>query len=287
MSEIIKISAGDISVQISTHGAELKSVKKGDREFLWSGDPEIWSGQAPLLFPICSGLKDDKFVFEGKEYSLNKHGYAKFSEFEVETCTKDSVTFLLCSDSESIKCYPFKYELRVTYSITGDKIRIDYSVKNTDDKSMYYSIGAHEGYACPEGIENYSVVFEKAEDLRGSIIEGSLLSYEKNTVAENCKELPLKQEYFAVDALIFTDIVSKKATIKNLTTGKPVIEVDFNGFDILLIWTKPGAPYVCLEPWCGITDFVDSDYDITRKPYIIKVEPGQESKRSHSITLYN
>lgn len=286
MSELIKISNGCISAQISTLGAELKSIKLGEKEILWEGDPAIWSGQAPLLFPICSGLKDDKFIFKGKEYNLTKHGYAKFSEFEIENNNSSSATFLLRSNPETLKCYPFEYELRVTYTLENNAIRVDYKVTNTGNTNMYYSIGAHEGYACPEGIENYSIVFEKTEDIMCNKIDGHLLSYEKNMIAENCKELPLKQEYFAIDAIIMTDIKSKKAAIRNLETGKIVVEVDFNGFENLLIWTKPNAPYVCIEPWCGITDYTDSDYDITKKPYIIEVLPGEESLRCHSITLF-
>ncbi len=287
MSEIIKISNGHMSAQISTLGAELKSVKLGEKEILWEGDPAVWSGQAPLLFPICSGLKDDKFIFEGREYNLTKHGFAKFSEFEIESSKSDSATFLLRSNPESLKGYPFEYELRVTYTLINDTIKIDYAVKNMGNKNMYYSIGAHEGYACPEGIENYSIVFEKTEDIMCNKIDGPLLSYEKTMIAENCKELPLKQEYFEVDAIIMTDIKSQKAAIRNLKTGKISVEVDFNGFENLLIWTKPNAPYVCIEPWCGITDYVDSDYDITKKPCIIEVLPGEESLRCHSITLFD
>lgn len=287
MSDIISISNDCISAQISTLGAELKSVKLGEKEILWEGDPAVWSGQAPLLFPICSGLKDDKFIFEGKEYNLTKHGFAKFSEFEIESNDSSSATFLLRSNSETLKCYPFEYELRVTYTLENNVIRVDYKVANIGNTNMYYSIGAHEGYACPEGIEKYSIVFEKTEDIMSNKIDGHLLSYEKTMIAENCKELPLKQEYFNIDAIIMTDIKSQKAAIRNLETGKIVVEVDFNGFENLLIWTKPNAPYVCIEPWCGITDYVDSDYDIIKKPCIIEVLPGEESLRCHSITLFD
>lgn len=282
MSKQVTISNNDISVIISTFGAEIKSVTKSGKELIWEGNPEYWSGQAPLLFPICGGLKDDKFVFEGKEYNLPKHGYARLSEFELESHDIEKAVFLLRSDDESLKQYPFEYELRVIYTLDKSKLNVEYNVKNMTDKNMYFSIGAHEAYACPEGIEEYSIVFDKAEDLNASRLEGNFLKYETVNVGKNISEFPLKTEYFATDALVFLDLKSKKVSLKNRKTGE-AIEVDFNGFPYLLLWTVPGAGYICIEPWCGIPDFVDSDYDITKKKGIIKVLPESICSKTHSI----
>lgn len=284
MAEQVKISNGNISAVISTIGAELKSVKKDGQEILWEGDPTVWAGQAPLLFPICGGLKDDKFIFEGREYILEKHGYARHCEFEVEKSGTDSAVFLLRSDAESLEKFPFEYELRVAYALEGNTVKVSYEVKNTDSKIMYFSIGSHEGYACPEGIEEYSVIFECEEAMESNDLDGNLLKYDKVTVSEKGRELPLKYEYFAVDALVFTDLKSRKATLKNRKTGKS-IEVVFKDADYLLIWTKPGAKYICIEPWSGIPDFVDSNYDITQKTGITALEAGKVYTFNHTINL--
>ena len=148
MAEQLKITNGVITALISTKGAELKSVVKDGKEYLWDGNPDIWSGQAPLLFPICGGLKDDKYRFEGKEYTLKKHGFARLSEFEIERKEEASITFILRSKEEIKKQYPFDFELRVTYTLLENKIDVAYSVKNVGSGDMYFSIGAHEGYAC-------------------------------------------------------------------------------------------------------------------------------------------
>ena len=282
MSKQVTISNNDISVIISTFGAEIKSVIKNGKELIWEGNPEYWSGQAPLLFPICGGLKDDKFVFEGKEYNLPKHGFARLSEFELESHDSEKAVFLLRSDDESLKQYPFEYELRVIYTLDNSKLNVEYNVKNISDKNMYFSIGAHEAYACPEGIEEYSIVFDKAEDLNASLLDGNFLKYETVNVGENVSEFQLKTEYFTTGALVFLDLKSKQVSLKNQKTGE-AIEVDFNGFDYLLLWTIPGAGYICIEPWCGIPDFVDSDYDITKKKGIIKVLPKHICSKNHSI----
>lgn len=284
MSKEIKISNGYIDVVISTMGAEMKSITKGGKEMLWSGDPAVWPAQTPLMFPICGGLKDDKFIYDGKEYILEKHGYGRKVEFELEKADNESATFLLVSNEESHKVYPFDYELRVTYTLDKTKVNIEYNVKNTTDGDMYFSIGGHEGYACPEGIEEYSVIFPETEDLVSNILNGNLLEHNTRNLGTNTNELPLKYEYFAVDAQVFLNLKSKKATLKNRATGEERT-VEFEGFDFFLLWTKPGAKYICMEPWCGCQDFMDSDYDITKKRGIIKLAKNETCVKTHSIEV--
>lgn len=282
MAKQLTIANEYIRVTISAQGAQMQSIIKDGKELLWEGDPAVWSGQAPVLFPICGGLKDDKYVFEGKEYTLKKHGFARNSEFEVETQEPERAVFLLRADEERLGQYPFACEFRVIYSLDKTKINVEYNVKNLSGKDMYFSFGAHEAYACPEGIEDYSVIFEVPEELNSNILNGNLLEYETVHIGSDVKELPLKYEYFAVDALVFLNLKSRKATLKNRKTGKE-ITVTFDGADYFLLWTKPGGKYICLEPWCGIQDFVDSDYDITKKPGIRKLSPDSVYAWKHSI----
>lgn len=284
MSELITISNGVLTAQISTLGAEIQSIKKDGEELMWQGDPAFWTGRAPVLYPICGGLKDDKFVFEGKEYFLEKHGFARHKDFKVESVEDDKVTFLLASDSESLKIYPFENELRITYTLIDNKVDVKYAVTNTGNKKMYFSIGAHEAYACPEGIEEYSLIFEHKEDLRHTHSDGNLLIEEDELVAENTNELPVKTKYFEIDALILLGLKSRVVELKNRKTGRKVI-LDFNGFDDFLVWTKPGAKYLCLEPWAGLPDYVDSDYDITHKPEILEADVGETVTKTHIITF--
>lgn len=284
MSKEITISNGILTATISTLGAELQSLKKGERETIWDGDPKFWSGRAPVLFPICGGLKDDKFIFKGQEYTLEKHGFARLKEFEVENAGEATATFLLKSDDETLKAYPFENELRITYTLVDNKLDVKYAVTNLSSDNMYFSIGAHEAYACPEGIEEYSVIFEQNEDIRHTLNAGNLLVREDTLILENTNELPLKTEYFEIDALILLSIKSRKASLKHRKSGR-TITLDFNGFDSFLIWTKPGAGYVCLEPWAGLPDFVDSDYDITHKPEIIEAKARETVVKNHIIEI--
>lgn len=282
MAEQLILSNDILKAIFSTKGAELLSVEKDGKEKIWVGDPDVWALHAPLLFPICGGLKDDKYIYEGKEYTLQKHGYIRFVEFEVESHSDTKLVFLHRWDSETLSQFPFHYELRVIYTLEDSALKVDYNVKNLDDTCMYYSIGAHEGYYCPEGIEEYSIIFDKSENLDSNILNGNLLEYETINVGKNTCELPLKYEYFAVDALVFLNLASRKVSLKNRKNGNE-IGLEFDGYDAFLLWTKPNANYICLEPWCGHQDFVDSNYDFINKKGIIKLSGREEKTKTHKI----
>jgi galactose mutarotase-like enzyme len=282
MSKEIKITSESLKVTISTMGAEITSIKKGEKELIWQADPNVWKGHAPLLFPTCGGLKEDKFVYCGKDYTMPKHGFARTSEFEIETVTENSAAFLLKSNSETKNCYPFDFELRVIYSLNKSELTVTYNIKNMTNGDMYFSIGSHEAYSCPDGISEWSIIFEKSEDFIATPVNGPLLTYDENVILKNTRILPLKDEYFEIDALVFQNLKSRKLILKNDRTGYE-IGLDFDGFPYLLVWTKPNAKYICIEPWCGIPDFVDSNFDITKKKGIMRLEKEGNTTRTHKI----
>lgn len=281
---MITIKNDYLTAKINEVGAELKSLVCNDIQYIWTGDERFWAGSAPLLFPICSGLKDDEYYLDGKKYTLQKHGYARFYKFEVENQMEDSVTFLLCSNEESLKQFPFRYELRVTYTLENKTLKVKYDVKNLSDDTMYFSIGAHEGYYCPEGIEEYDVILPEAETLDSTVLEGNVLGNNKVRIIENSNRIALKYDYFAVDALVFKDMKARSAVLKNRNNGKAV-KVTFEGCDYFLLWTKPDAPYICLEPWCGISDNKDTDKNFKTKEGIRQIAAGGNFVNEHSIEV--
>ncbi|MBQ2898024.1 MAG: aldose 1-epimerase family protein [Clostridia bacterium] len=273
-----------ISVIISTLGAEIQSIKKDGKEMIWQGKPGFWSRHAPVLFPVCGGLKNDEFVYDGKKYHLTKHGYARDTEFLLESHDRNKAVFLHKSDQQTIKVFPFEYELRIIYTLEKSKLNIEYNIKNLLEKTMYCSIGAHEAYCCPGGIEKYSIKFEQQEDLNSLKLKDALLSNETFSVGKNTNEIKLSYKYFVpeIDTLVFSHLKSKKAWIKNNETDER-IEIEYQGFDYLGIWTVKDAEYICFEPWCGIPDFADTDGDITKKKGILKIPPKERVIKKHSI----
>ncbi len=284
MSELITIQNGTLAVTVSTYGAEMHSVKCGEKEYLWGGDPAVWASHAPIMFPICGGLKEDKFEYAGREYSLNKHGFAKFSEFTVECHEGDRAVFLLTSNEESLAKYPFDFEFRVGYTLLGNTVKVDYTVKNLTDGEMYFSAGGHEAYLCPEGIEEYELVFEKPERLTHNPLHGNLLATEPVVLGESVTHFPLRYSDFDIDALTFLNLASRSVTLKGEDRQ---VRIDFRDFDYMFIWTKPKmrAGYICVEPWAGIPDFEGSSYDFTEKAGILRLARGEEKTLCHTITI--
>lgn len=281
---MITIKNEFLTAKINEMGAELKGLEFNGTKYLWEGNPDVWAGSAPLMFPVCGGLKDDKYILNGKEYTLGKHGYARKKLFEVESVTDHSAVFLHKSNDETKKAFPFDYELRVIYTLDNKTLKVDYSVKNLSDDTMYFNIGSHEGYYTPEGIEDYDVIFPQNETLNSYVLYGNILSNQKLPIIKDQNILPLYDKYFTIDAVVFKDLKSKSAMLRNRKTGK-ALRIDFPDDNYFVLWHVPNAPYICLEPWNGIHDIVGSSYDITEKEGITSLNANTEFKHTHSITI--
>lgn len=282
---VISLKNECLTADISTHGAEIVSLKSlAGTEFIWGADPKVWACHTPVLFPICGGLKDDEYVLSGVTYHMPKHGFAKMVDYKVEQQTETRAVLCYTPDEEHKAMFPFEYEFRVIFTLSGSSLSVSYDVTSKDSRTMYFSVGAHEGYACPGGIEGYSVIFEKEENLDRQMLDGNLLSDDVVRMAENTNVLPLKNDYFEADAAVFKHLKSRRVTLKE-NGGSRSVTVEFPGHDFFLLWTKVGAEYICLEPWCGVQDPVDSDKDITKKEGIISLCPGGHYAATHTITV--
>jgi len=281
---IVTIKNEYLTVEISTFGAEIKSVKSSKgTEFIWCADPGIWENSAPILFPVCGALKNECFTYKGKTYKMEgKHGFARFTEFAVKDISDTKAVFSACETEETLKHYPFAFEFEAIYELKGDTIDIKFSVTNKGEDTMYYSVGCHEGYACPEGIGEYEVVFPEETTLVNHLTEGPLMNGETEIYAKECTVLSLNPEIFKIDSLIFVDSGISSVKLRHKNSSKRVT-VTFPGFDALLFWQQVGAGYICIEPWKGLPDYVDHDGDLTKKARILTVEPGKTDVSVHSI----
>ena len=284
---LIEIKNEKLSVGINTFGSELMYIRAHDgTDFLWTGDKEVWSYRAPVLFPICGGLKDDTYILNGKKYTLPKHGFARKSEFTGKLINAEKAEFILESNKDTLKKFPFKFRFKIIFELKDNELKVSNILENLSDTKMYFSLGAHEGYYCPEGIEEYYIEFDERVTLDSFILNGNLLEDKTVRIIEEEKRLDLKYEYFLVDALVFKNIGFHKASLVHKGNSKKVT-VEFNDSNYFLLWTKPEANYICLEPWNGIQDGMDSDYDITKKEGIISLERGKIFKAVHTISCFN
>ena len=235
------------------------------------------------MFPICGGVTNDEYEYGGIKYKLPKHGFARKRVFALESAADNAATFLLRSDDGTRGSYPFDFELRARFGLYGDTLVTDYIVTNAGEGDMPFSVGAHEGYACPKGIAAYDLVFERPESLSANVLHGNLLGHDTIPVLEG-DTLALDPKYFEVDALVFTGVKSRQVTLRNRASGRGV-SVRFDGFPYLLVWQKYGAPYICVEPWSGLPDFTDASGRIADKAGIIVAAPGETVVRTHTIRL--
>ncbi len=273
-----------LSAEISELGAELKSLKKDGFEYMWSGDSRVWANTAPVLFPTLCALKDGKYILDGKTYCMTKHGFVRGKQFAVENADNSSATLLYTHNDDTLAMYPFKFEFRVIFTLKDSSLEVEYRVTNLNESNMYFSVGAHEAYATPEGIEDYDIIFPKKEDLETVLLDGGLLQKHTMTIGKNTEYLPLYDKYFILDTLIFKNLKSRELVLKNRKTDRS-IRVEFPDCDYLAIWHKVSAGYICIEPWSGLPDNIDTDHDITHKEGILTLAPHGKYSNIHTITV--
>jgi galactose mutarotase-like enzyme len=286
------IESADLLVEVNSIGMELSSIrsKHSNQEYLWQGNPAFWTGQAPVLFPIIGALKNGQLNYQGKFFELPKHGLVRNSVKPklIESGT-DFLRFGMAWDAETLEIYPFKFSLEITFLLDGKSLQIQHWITNSADESMLYSIGGHPAFNCPlranENYEDYYLEFEEEETAATWLIDQSgLISLEQKPILDHTKNLPLHSHLFDYDALIFKNLKSSSVKLVHQTKG-PVLAVDFEDFNYLGIWAKPAAPFVCIEPWLGIADSVDSSQNFEEKEGILKLASGQSYQKIYSISI--
>ncbi len=279
----ITISNKIISAEINSFGAELISLNKNSKNYIWTINKTFWDKTSPILFPIVGSLINDNYTISNKKYSLPRHGFARNHEFVLKQQSDDSVTFSLTENKQSLEIYPFQFELEVNYTLEGNKLNIGYSVINNSNSKMPFSIGAHPAFAIDSNFEDYSLQFENDSSLVSSELKNGLFSGSTNDIILENNHLPLSYSLFEKDALVFKNLKTKKLLI--LKDQKPHIKINFDSFPHLGIWTKNNAPFLCIEPWQGYADSVNSNGDIFKKEGIITITEGESYQASFSIEL--
>jgi len=280
-----------LKVGIKTKGAELTSVfhKKTNLEYMWSADPAFWGKSSPVLFPIVGTLKGDVFQYGGKSYSLPRHGFARDYDFEVERKEGDRAIFLLKSSDETLRKYPFEFELRLHYSLAENNLRVTYDVKNVGDGVQYFSIGGHPAFKVPlvtgARYEDYFLEFQKKETTGRWPLAGGLVKTEPVPLLDDSKVLPLTRALFSDDAVVLKRLRSTSVSLRSRNDGHG-LDFNFEGFPFLGIWAAPNANFVCIEPWCGIADSVNHNQDFVKKEGIEKADAGGSWVKTWAVKFY-
>lgn len=280
-----------LKIQTKKSGAELTSIQYNGKEMLFQGAKVLdsngniyWKRQAPILFPIVGQLKNSQTQIEGETYEMSQHGFARDMDFEEISKTENKHHYMLKYNEETLKKYPYKFELHVIYEIIGDTLTVTYKVKNIDDKIIYFGLGGHPAFNCDYSNGEYEIVFSENEDKIVFLkLKNGLIDIEKaqNILQDN--KICLKEDTFDNDAVIMKNLKSNKVILQNHETNQKILELDFTGFPYLALWSKKGAPFVCIEPWQNTADKIDSVQIYKDKENIIELPKDKKFECKYSI----
>lgn len=282
------------TAQIETLGAELKSYKnETGKEFIWNSNPDFWPRSSPLLFPSIGNLRNGRTIINGTEYEIPKHGFARDTDMEYEIEADNKISFFCQENEETLKCYPFRFRLRLTYELNGPALHITYLVTNKDDKDMYYHLGAHPGFMCPleedEKFSDYVLKFPCEETCDSPTYDLENMQFDpvnSKRYLDHSDTLKLDYSLFNIDALVFPHLKSKSVQLLNPSTGKG-IQVDYPDFATIAFWTPADieAPLLCIEPWNGAAIFADEDDHFVNKKDIQTLKAGESKAYELGIRI--
>lgn len=280
----------------SKYGAELVSFKINGEEKVHQGENCIdengriyWRRHWPVLFPTVGKCKKNQTIINGRTYEMQQHGFARDMEFEPLTKLDNFHSYVFRSDNKLIDKYPYEFSLTVTYRTDGNKLTTIYKVVNEGDTDMPFGIGGHPAFKINrEELDkgNYYLEFEEEEDKIHFLylVDGLIgTEYAKN-ILENKKVVPLNASSFSNDAIIMKGLKSNKVSLKN--NGKTILTMDFTGFPYLAVWTKPKAPFICIEPWMTTADNVNGSGVFRQKTDILLLPPKQEYECKYTVEFF-
>ena len=281
-----------LRVQVNPMGAELSSLfnKSTELEYIWSGDPSYWGKKSPVLFPIVGTLKDNRYFINGKTYSLNRHGFAREKMFTIIHQSPSSLHLELISDEDTLQVFPFHFNFSVIYSISSDSLSVNYHVKNTGKEMMYFSVGGHPAFRLPLTdqlvYDDYYLSFNKSELAdRWPISKEGLIESTSVAFLDNTNHLKLSKSLFYKDAIVLKGLDSDVLQIKSDLHPRG-LSFTFKGFPFLGIWAAKEADFICIEPWCGIADSIDSTQLLTEKEGIVNLNAGEVFERTWMVTTW-
>jgi galactose mutarotase-like enzyme len=286
-SVIKTISNEYLTVSAKSFGAELFSVKSAAGfEYMWQSDPSVWGKSSPVLFPVVGRMRNDgRYKIGDVEFVMPKHGFARDSEFALVDDGPDFMLFELVDSEATLACWPFRFVFRVRYTLERDSLRVGFEVVNADDRTMYFSLGAHPGFACPledgNSFSDYHLEFEVAERADRWYLVDGLLGHCKELFLDGTERIELSKELFAEDALIFKGLESSMITLAS-DRSERFVKVSFEGWPDMGIWST-GKGFVCIEPWFGHDDPIDFGGSFEEKPGIVSLGAGGEFLRDYEI----
>lgn len=284
------LSNDTLSVTLSSLGAELRSVRRGDCEYLWQGTPPFWAGRAPNLFPICGRLFEKRYTFAGHEYTMELHGFARFEEYEAQPDADGlGVRFRLAANDRTRAQYPFEFAFEVAYRLDGETVHCAIRVANAGKETLPFAYGAHPGFNVPLGGDgafgDWFLEFGADCSPDRFILSPSCLQTGRRVAFPLApgNRIPLRHDLFDDDA-IFLSRCAASVTLASARSHRAVT-MRYPDMPYLGIWHTPHteAPFVCIEPWCGLPAYDGEVEDFSSRPDMFRLAPGAEKRLAYDI----
>jgi len=280
-----------LSVSINHQGAELASIQNADgKELMWHADPQFWGRHSSILFPYIGKVFNDKYRIGDQTFEGKQHGFARNTLFESVLKEDHQTHFQLKYNENTLQAYPFKFCLHVKYVLIKNQLQIIYEVENLDNQTIYFSLGAHPAFNVPlsqdEKRSDYSLEFNQDEWVETLMITDGYLNGNSRDVFNGKNLIPITDHLFDHDALIFKNMKSNQVSLVN-KHGKKIWTFDYSGFSYLGIWSQNDkSPFICIEPWMGVADKINADWDFRNKEGVVSLEKGRTFKCVHSVTIH-
>lgn len=277
-----------LAIEVAERGAELRSIRTPDgAEWLWQGDPAWWGGRSPLLFPVVGRSREGSVSIAGTEYPMDSHGFARAQDFVVEGSGTDWVTLALGDNEATRRSYPFAFRLALTYRLEGRAVMAEAVLINRDDTVMPAQFGFHPGFNWPlpgAGDRRHTLSMANAGPAPCCRLSDDKLlarASEPSPFVDGAFEP--RPEMFANDAMIFVGVEPRRIVFA--ADGGPSLEMTTSNLPDLGIWTKPGAPFLCIEPWYGTAPFVDRAERLEERNGVALLAPGETRAFSMCIAI--
>lgn len=286
----IPLSNASLTAAVRTLGGELVSLRDREgTEYIWQGDPAFWSGQNPILFPIVGSLRDGRVDVDGQTCEMGRHGFARRSEFTLTDQGPDFAVLELRESRSTLAQFPRPFILQVRHRLLENGFSTTFAVENPGPEPLPFCIGAHTAIRCPlfpgERFEDYELTFDRPEDADTLLLNASgLLKGGKEPMLRSGR-VTLDYEVFGrLDTLLFQGLRSQRVSLRHRATGRGV-SLDFQGFPMIAFWTKPGAPFLCMEPWHGCAAYTGESGRFRDKPHVITLAPDEWKELTYTFTL--
>lgn len=287
------LSNASLTAGVQTHGGELVSLRdRSGTEYIWRGDPAFWSGQNPVLFPIVGSLKEGRVEINGQSFEMGRHGFARQSEFAAVERGEDFIVLELRESPESLARFPFPFVLRVRHQLLENGFSTAFSVENPGKAPLPFCVGAHTAINCPladgERFEDYELLFDQPEDADTLLLnpQGLLRDRQSEPMLRGGKAALDYGVFQRLDTIIFQGLRSKTAALRHKETGRGV-SLDFHEFPMVAFWTKPGGPFLCMEPWHGCAAYAGESGRFQDKPHVLTLAPDESKELAYTFTLLN